>query len=178
MIQPAINAAEHLQLAKTVAFSMARKESHVTPVEDTEAYADAVVGLVKAANKFDVSRGLQFSTLAWRACLNQMISSIRVRTRWRESQRWGVRETRLTELQASFVEQPEQTSNVELIDAVRQAVAELPHELRLIIQMRMENITQREIGEALGRSTQRVQQLEVKAHRILAARLRPLVEHD
>lgn len=176
MIQPVINAAEHLGLAYAVSRAMARKENPVAPVEDTEAYADALLGLVQAANMYDPAYGTQFSTLGWRACKTRMIDSFRKRTRYREAKKYGVQMTSMTDLVAERIRDRQSESNVDLVDAVRRAVASLPDQLRLVVQMRMEGITQQEIADSMSRSVQRIQQLEVKAHAILAVRLKHLVE--
>lgn len=72
-----IDPAEHIPLAKFFAGPHARKLRQ--PIEDSDAYSDACVGLVRAAAAYDPARGVEWSTFAARAMKNEMFSNFRTR---------------------------------------------------------------------------------------------------
>tara|TARA_Y100000034_G_scaffold113512_2_gene148617 strand:+ start:1676 stop:2263 length:588 start_codon:yes stop_codon:yes gene_type:complete len=99
-----IRAEDHIALA----FSIAQK--YVDPsqkVEDTEEFADGLVGLTKAATAFDPNEGTEFSTLAYYCINNEIRNGLKRRKR---------QFIPLTTIATQTTEREDRTATVEPID--------------------------------------------------------------
>lgn len=81
--------------------SIARRFGAKNPVEDSWQYAEGWLGLIRAAETFDPSRGFQFSTYAWR----WIESKIRHQFRRVKAQKYGG--GKIKELPFSILSKPD-----------------------------------------------------------------------
>lgn len=151
-----IDATEHLGLAGAAAARFAVREG--VPIEDSEAFADACVALVKSAIAFDPQRGCQFSTLASRACCNEMVNGLRRRTGWRKSGRSECRFDSLGE-RDPICPDSDYRDPADIARDVRAAIGQLPERSRLIMLRRLDGEILRDIAADLGLSCQRTHQI-------------------
>jgi RNA polymerase sigma factor (sigma-70 family) len=165
----AINPVEHLGLVRSVAAKYAPKG---TPVEDTEEYADGVLGLLRACEAYDATQGL-FSTVAWKAIQTAIIQGWRKKGR---QKRTGV-VVSIEEKNADPVDARLDLSNI------GQVVARFmePHpddteaDLRckkVVFEHFINEKTWAEIGLDMGFSRARAQQLGVRGIELLRHRFK------
>ena len=163
-----INPADHISLAASLSLPYARRQQ--IPIEDTEQFADALLGLCVAAQRFDPARGYQFSTYASHCISGRQSDRHRRRSRgWVASQKSiGVR-TACHDNGA--IDRAEISSNAvdreEIIEHILAAIDNLPEDCRTVIQQRLTGLMLREISAIDGRSKQRIQQIEQQAYRLL-----------
>lgn len=158
----AINPADHIGLAMRIAGMFTTER----PVEDSEAFGDAVVGLLVAAEHFDPSLGFKFSTYAWRTIRRTMIEGHRRRNR-------HLRCTRATRV--IFVDpedlkakrdsgqplEPIDTEN--LIATMRANISSLPPQYAKVMLGRLDGKKLHEIGDEMGVTRERVRQIQISA---------------
>ena len=124
------------------------------PVEDSDAYADGLVGLVRACQKFQPELGYKFSTFAFHCIRNEM--------RGGHVQRYRQNRAYLTDLpdfDRMSAEPSRQHLTADHLQVLQQAVAALPDRTRQIVELRLRGVTFKGIGQQLGISKQRVQQI-------------------
>ena len=156
-----VNAAEHIGLV----YHIAKK---YTNIEFDDAISAGSLGLVKAANTFDESRGFKFATYASRCINNEILMFLRKENPWREftlPMIWVNEEGNdfeFTEVCANFAHYDDDPleREAEFMD-LRNAVSKLNERERLIIQMRFyENKTQSETAKVVGVEQSYISRLE------------------
>jgi RNA polymerase primary sigma factor len=153
-----IDPAKHLGLAAMAAKKSAAIEG--VPVQDSEAFGDACVALVRCSQRFDPERGYQFSTFALTSCLNAVMSGWYLRSGRR---RKGFDEVNFVSIEATGdVAERGQLDSIasDRVEKVREAIAALPERKRFVIEQRMAGKLLSELGEVLGVSKERVRQIE------------------
>lgn len=141
------------------------------PTEDSDAYADACVGLCQARRSFDPSRGFQFITFAASCARMAMRNGYRARGRgWRRGDKsiavgQTVSDFGTVADESQSVE--EQLDRSEQIEKLRASIDQLPERLQQVILARMRGDLLREIADQLGCTKQRVSQMELQAHAML-----------
>ena len=146
-------------------------EREKQPVLDTEVYADACVGLVKAVAAFDETRGFKFATYA-RNCIKNEVAAGLHRRRKSRSVAGAVVRVRVSsgvaemarDLRNTIVKDMQLNEEISLL---HRSLEILPERSRYIIDERMKGKTLEEIGEFLGLSRERVNKIEKQAHIIL-----------
>jgi RNA polymerase sigma factor (sigma-70 family) len=138
------------------------------PVLDTEVYADACVGLVKAIAGFDETRGFKFATYA-RHCIKNEVGAGLYRRRNARSVGGVVVRVRVSSGIAEMARDSRNTiandmQQNEDVSLLRRSLEVLPERSRYIIDERMKGKTLEEIGELLGLSRERVNKIEKQAH--------------
>lgn len=73
-----ISVEENLGLVRSV---VSKYISNSIKLEDTEEYSDGLIGLFNAIKKFDPTKNIKFSTLAYKCIKNSIIQGIRNRKR-------------------------------------------------------------------------------------------------
>lgn len=141
------------------------------PVLDTEAYADACVGLVKAVAGFDETRGFEFSTFARNCIKNEILAGLHRRRVVRNVRGTEVRvrvSSAMTEM-ANDLRDPisKQMQHDEEVSLLERSLKILPERSRYIVDERMKGKTLEEIGLSLNLSRERVNRLEKEAHGML-----------
>ena len=150
-------------------------------VEDSEFFADGLLGLVKAKQHFDPNHGTQFLTYATYVIKSSMMRGAalrRGRGRMQKEGRCSIRQPIESEFdhvqqkcESHTTEVLESISRKEVMDNVSRAIADLPERLATVIRMRMQGVGMKEIGQHIGVSKQRIEQMEKQAHGILRGML-------
>lgn len=136
------------------------------PVRDSETFSDACLGLMRAVETYDPSKGVKFITYAANCVFMEM-----------KHQRWDRRRRmmrkdgfpKLTEHRighnAPEPVQPKPDFQIDssVLEMLPEALRHLDEQERTIIQMRLEGRLLREIGEELGFSKQRAEQVMKRA---------------
>jgi RNA polymerase sigma factor (sigma-70 family) len=164
-----IRAEEHIGLVMRVAkpYALAEKAT----VMDSEAYANGCIGLMNAIKLFDESLGYQFSTFAFH-CIHSAIRDGARKSR-RISQRRYKDGSVVKMYVSSICAESSQVVDDTLARAITQenegrlraAVASLTGQQRSVIDLRLEGHGLKEVGEIMGFSKQRAEQVEKKAWR-------------
>lgn len=158
-----VNPLDHIGLVHTFASRYHRTSE---PLEDSEVYSAAMLGLLKACAYFDPNQGQQFSTVAWRTM------SFTLHWHWKYLKRQRRRRDSDIHSGASFasVSESEQLLRIrELREEIDHAVASLPERQRRLMELRLEGHTLEHCGELMGVSRQRAGQVQELAF----ANLRP-----
>lgn len=152
---------DHIGLACMVA----GKFTTLHPIEDSEQFGDAMIGLMKAVEKFRPELGFKFSTFAFHVIKREVIAG------------WKRRRNDTTRISSTFLEDiPARRESFDvasgvdtqdLIATMLEKVSILPPREQTVIRARLQGRKFREIAESLGCSKQRVQQLEDRATRLL-----------
>lgn len=151
-----VNPVDHLGLVRTIA-------GKFTPigmeVEDTEQYADGVIGLLRACKTYDPSQGL-FSTVAWKSINTAIIQGWRKKGR---KKRQGI-VVSLEEKQADPLDVRPDLSNIGHVIArfLEPHPDDSERNLRckeVLRQHFIDEKTWQEIGDEMGVSKTRAQQL-------------------
>jgi RNA polymerase sporulation-specific sigma factor len=124
---------------------------------------EGVIGLVKAAKKFDESRGTVFSTYATRCIQNEILMSFRKRRRWQEHYRSISIETPFSEdgklrVIDTLGYDQDFNSDVFLIEFLKR----LPDRYKTIMRLRLSGLTHQEIAEKIGLSQSYVTKLIIR----------------
>jgi RNA polymerase sigma factor (sigma-70 family) len=151
-----MNPADHIGIAGAAAARFARIEN--VDIEDSEAFGDACVALVRAALAFDPERGLQFSTLAVRACNNAVLDGLRQRTGWRRRERDKLHFHAIGDTDHECTARSE-IDVQEIVRDVHAAIDKLPERNSYIVQRRLEGATLETIGAEVGLTKERVRQI-------------------
>lgn len=163
-----LRAEDHLKLLRSVAAPFAPKG---IPVDDTEEFADGVMGLLKAVEGFDPTKHLQFSTYAT-ACIHRaIVQGWRARNR---KKRTGV----MCSLEDHDVIQPEpQIEETKISDAIKLFFDPHPDDSetdirnkKVLFEHHILQKTFAEIGDELGITRQRANQLGDAAIKLLKER--------
>jgi RNA polymerase sigma factor (sigma-70 family) len=151
------------------------------PVEDSEFYADGLLGLVKAKQNFDPNNGAQFLTYATYVIKSSMARGAALRRgRGRMEKEGRCRIRQPIESEFDNVQQKCESHTTEVLESIRQkevmhkvsqAIAALPERLATVIRMRMQGVGLKEIGQHMGLSKQRIEQMEKQAHGMLRGML-------
>lgn len=152
-----IRAEDHIRLA----YKIAMRFDPTRPIDDTETLGDALVGLTRAAQMFDESRGFQFTTYAWRVISVEIMTNRRRRNR---------RNPLFMDLADSTGLAPQchrdltrEIERFEEISTMRSHIQQLPRRNRTIIEARLAGRTLEDIGSQMGITKERVRQLEGQA---------------
>ena len=130
-------------------------------LEETEEWADGMVGLVRAKNAFKPEKGFQFSTLAVRCIRNEILKCKTYRSRhyWPEySLDFEIREN--TELH-DIIPAPETNNHIDSKDLVDKIFQLMDDRTALILRRRvMDGVTLKTVGTELSIVKERVRQIE------------------
>ena len=128
------------------------------PVEDSEAFADALIGLAKAERDFDPSRGFAFSTCAYSYMRSACFAEHRTRCRQDKLQPYQVEE----EWQLGLSEEEDDSSYVAsaVADILKGMKLEdhLQFDLEILLTYYLEEMTLKEVGERYELSRERIRQ--------------------
>lgn len=152
---------DHIGLACLIA----GKFTSMRPIEDSEQFGDAMVGLVYACQKFDPDRGFKFSTFAFHVIRSFVMRGHKLRNKC------------ATRLERQFVDdigtieadedQQRWIDTRDLIATMMEKVSILPPREQAVIRARLEGKKLREISEVLGVTKERVRQIELRATGLL-----------
>ena len=152
-----IRAEDHIRLA----YKIAMRFDPTRPIDDTETLGDALVGLTRAAQMFDESRGFQFTTYAWKVIAVEIMINLRRRNR---------RNPLFMDLADSSGFAPQchrdltrEIERLREISTMRSHIQQLPLRHRTIIEARLAGRTLEDIGSQMGITKERVRQLEGQA---------------
>jgi len=157
----AINPAEHIGLACKIAKKFTRER----PIEDSETFGDAMIGLVQAANYFDPSLGFQFSTFAWRVIRQNIVHAFMKRSKLRNKSATRVIFVDPEDLKAKrdSGEPLEPIDTEDLIATMRAKISSLPPQYEHVMLARLEGKKLHEIASEIRVSKERVRQIQVSA---------------
>lgn len=166
-----IRAEDHIGLVMRVVKPYA--SSMKTSIMDSEVFSDGCVGLMQAVNAFDPTLEYQFSTFAT-ACIKQAIHD-GFRQRRHQNERRYKDGTIVRMHVSSACAELSQFSDDPLMrvvlseneDRLKFAIASLPDRERTIVQLRLDGLGLKEIGEMMGYSKQRAEQIEKRAKRAI-----------
>ena len=157
-----INLREHFGLVA----SIVQKYPHSIPMEESDEWADGMVGLVKAKRDFDPSLGNKFGTYAYYCIRSEIRNGIVYRNRhYYKTLSLDFKLNEETDLYS--VAEVYDNASVERIDAIDEIDAifrRLGEKFAKILWLRIvENITHKEIGKQMGFGRERIRQLEAEA---------------
>lgn len=143
--------------------------------ENSEQLSDAMYGLMVAAKKYDPTllvngKRVRFISFAYRGMQIQVLQGHRERKafipRGRSSEHEVFSIDPVTEKTLGDAK-TEVSQHAEEVQILKKVLETLPEQMRLVISLRMQGLTHDEVGQRIGRSKQRSQQIEKKAHRQL-----------
>ena len=145
------------------------------PVLDTEAYADACVGLVRAVAGFDATLGFAFGTYA-RHCIKNEVRAGLHRRRIARSVGGVVVRVRVSSERAELAKDSRVSASSEMqrkyeVSLLRRSLDILPERSRYVIEERLNGKTLEEIGGVLDISREMVNRIEKAAHVLLRQRM-------
>lgn len=158
----AINPADHIGLACKIA----QKFTTERPIEDTDTFGDAMIGLMLAANCFDPSLGFKFSTFAWRVIRQNIVHAYMKRNR-------HARNNAATRV--IFVDPDDLTAKrdsgqhlepidtEDLIATMRAKISSLPPQYATVMAGRLDGKKLHEIASEIGVTKERVRQIQLSA---------------
>lgn len=166
-----IKAEEHLGLVMRVAKPYAATMK--SAIMDSEVFSDGCIGLMKAVEAFDPELGYQFSTFAT-TCIETAIRDGFRQRRRRDERHYADGSVVRMHVSSSCAEMC-QVSDDTLSRAVseenetrlKSAIGILPDHQRTVIQLRLEGHGLKEVGEIMGYSKQRAEQVEKMARRAI-----------
>ena len=162
MVKTKINTAEHTGLSGFIA-----KKYLSTGIEFDELVSVGHIGLIKAANSFDSSKGFKFATYASLCINNEILMFLR-----KESKRPPCisitqinaegDEFCISEVFNAFIHRDEyKLEETDDVLALREAITQLDEREQLIIQLRFyENKTQTQVGKVIGVEQSYISRLE------------------
>jgi len=137
--------------------------------------------LIKAADTFDKSKGIEFSTYAVNCILNEMNMWIRAnKKRYAHEKRLSYRDSTVVEHGATannavHMDEPPDETGIMLSNVVASALGKLDERDQTLLRLRFyDDKTYDEIGEAMGFSHQAAHQAVARA----VARMRDVVDPD
>lgn len=175
---------DHLGLVKVIAGIMFSRMPRLVDLDTL--VSDGYIGLMQAAEKFDTSQGVKFTTYAQRRIRGAMLDAARVRD-WvprlqREQEKQGIvpeRNIRFHSLDAPCGLKEDGTprrlgeflpdgstekDQLESREGLHRLIHGLPEQMRhVLILYYQEDLTMEEIGEALGVSQSRISQVHSQA---------------
>jgi len=167
-----IKAEDHLGLVTLIAkpYAAGRKCS----LMDSEVFSDGCLGLMNAIEAFDESLGWQFSTFATK-CIRTAIHD-GIKRRRRGAERRYVDGTVVRMHVSSECAELKQSSDSTVSTAIRNedesrfyaAMDSLQPKWRTVIALRLAGYGQKEIGDLMGYTKQRAEQVEKLARRAIA----------
>jgi RNA polymerase sigma factor (sigma-70 family) len=168
MEQRRLVAEDHFGLVATIALKYVRLRPGEL-IEDTEEFADGLMGLAACLKNFEPERGLQFSTPAYMYVRHAIWSGQRKRQREKyfiPASNWD-NENGYSILDSSYVE-PEYTQDV--VDQLHEFIAvqpdDNPDDLRnkkILYEIFFQGRTLLSIGNEIGLSKERIRQLRDKS---------------
>lgn len=169
MNQPPIDASKHLGL---VGRMLRRMRPHDRNVEESEEWADAVEGLVRAANTFEPSLGLEFSTYAF-TCMHAAVAD-GIKSRGRKMRTACLRQ--LNDADADGLSDRfdllDEINRAEESARIHAAVRSLPARERQIVKLRFfDGLTLEQAGRRFGLSPKRIDQIQKRALLLLRLEL-------
>lgn len=154
--------AQHLGLARMVAAPYVPAGEHL---EDSDAYSEALIGLVKACRNYDPERGYAFSTYAARVMRGEM--AWRYKQRLRQSRVYRGPSLTDADMAIPAVDFVEQLETQRELMSLGLATQSLTPRQREVIAGRMQGQTYEVIAQQLGVTKQCCQQTEATArHRL------------
>jgi RNA polymerase sporulation-specific sigma factor len=166
-----IKAEEHLGLVMRVVkpYAAALK----TAIMDSEVFSDGCIGLMKAVEAYDPELGFQFSTFATTCIETAIRDGFRQRRRRAERKykdgsvvRMHV-SSKCAELSQVCDDTLNRVIGTENEDRLRSAIESLTGQQRTVIELRLEGHGLKEVGEIMGYSKQRAEQVEKMARRAI-----------
>ncbi len=154
-----IDITQHLGLARKAASRYARVQG--VPIEDTEEYSEAVVALIRAAEQFDGSRGITFSTYAThkiRGYLGHLIAQRKGKQPPEGAVVFPIGADDLSALAGdNLVESAVGCGDERSI--VRVAVRRLPAKQREVVELWMQGMTLKQVAKQLQESVRYVEEV-------------------
>ena len=141
---------QHIAWARVLAMPYAIQQS--LDVDDTEEFADACLGFVKASQTYTEAEGTSFFTYGATAARNTITAGRKARERMRGLSNATRRPRQVTRYMLELVvdhrtEYLEGLFTIEQILKFMEAVGELPERDRAMVLMRIEGHTHREVGD-------------------------------
>lgn len=158
----AINPADHIGLACKIA----QRFTTERPIEDTDTFGDAMIGLMLAANCFDPSLGFKFSTFAWRVIRQNIVHGYMKRNRHARNNsatRVLFVDPDLLVSQRDSGQPLEPIDTEDLIAKMRSKISNLPPQYAKVLLGRLDGNKLHEIGDEMGVTRERVRQIQVSA---------------
>lgn len=156
-----INPADHIGLACKIAKKFTRER----PIEDSEAFGDAMIGLVLAANQFDPGLGFKFSTFAWRVIRQNIVHAFMKRSNLRNKRATRVIFVDPEDLKAKrdSGEPLEPIDTEDLIATMRAKISSLPPQYAKVMLGRLDGKKLHEVAKEIGVTKERVRQIQLSA---------------
>lgn len=152
-----IDVTQHLGLARKAASRYARAQG--VPIEDTEEYSEAVVALIRAAEQFDGSRGITFSTYATHK-IRGYLGHLMAQKKGRQPTDGLVVFPIGTDDWVELAGDNSVESSVNCLDEksiVRFAVRKLPSRQRKVVELWMQGMTLKQVAKQLQESVRHVE---------------------
>lgn len=147
-----VNPTEHLGLLRTIVKPLVRRG---VPIEDTEVYSEAMIGLLRACQTFDPSRGYKFSTYARPVIFREMQGAWKQRFRRNRAYLGHPPSSQTPERQSCF----SYSLRDEDCDQLQHAVSQLPEQQRKLIELRLQGLDCTQAGRQMGVTRQRAWQI-------------------
>jgi RNA polymerase sigma factor (sigma-70 family) len=159
-----INAKDHFGLVGSISKKYIKKGERI---EDSEVFSDGLVGLTRAMERFDTSRGLQFSTFAYYCIRNEICKGLKERQK-------GVHSTIRIDWSDSEIDMPARSEEEPYFVKAGKIITEILKELptntnsekknkKILEDYYLDERVLREIGEDFGVCKERVRQRREKA---------------
>lgn len=171
-----VKAENHLGLVAMIAKPYAAATK--TSLMDSEVFSDGCLGLMNAIDDFDESLGYQFSTFASKCIRTAIHDGLKRRRRVAERRYKDGTVVRMhvnsecaelsqvsDKVESSAIEEEEKTR---LNDRMYAAIESLHPSRHVVISLRLSGYGLKEVGEMLGYSKQRAEQVEKMARRDIA----------
>lgn len=132
---------DHLRIIKNIVWKL----TNVRPVQDSEEYADGLMGLVELSSQFDPSKGNIYGWLNFKLRF-YIIDRMRERNGRKPQHRLEFQQLPDHDSYKGYWDS-EELENVELI---RAAISRLPNPARKMYELRSQGFTKKKIGEMIG----------------------------
>lgn len=154
----------HLAMAAKLAMPIAKKRSEI--VEDSEAFSDACLGLMNASRNYDLKHGVKFITYAYHSIIHEILRGAQKRTR---RPKIGNETVGIVSIGDHVIEEKIDKSKIDedIIDVLDIEIRKLPLQQMQVIELKRKGLLLAEIGEQLGFSKQRAEQILKLAYQTL-----------
>jgi len=153
-----INAADHLGLVGYIA-----NKYQNCGIEYDDVFSAGSLGLVKAANTFDVSKGFKFATYAARCINNEILMMLRKNPKYKtvSLQRYNDEQEQEYDFEIAYFECYDKVDD---LLTLKTALNKLDERDRKVIYLRyFQNMSQAEVGKIIGVEQSYISRLEKRA---------------
>lgn len=132
---------DHLRIVKNVVWKLTK----VRPIQDSEEYADGLMGLVELTQQFDPTKGSIYGWLSYKLRF-YIIDRMRERNGRGAKRRLELQPLPDFENFKGYFNSEE----LENVDFIRTAISQLPNPARKMYELRSQGLTKKMIGDMLG----------------------------